>query len=96
MTLSDWLAEKRVADRLIVAGMRENCARRPQLCFAQAATELSRRGVKSDDPVLGLWVPGRIEVLGKHTDYCGGQSLLAAAERGFSCWRRRRMAACCK
>ncbi len=29
------------------------------------------------------FVPGRIEVLGKHTDYAGGRSLLAAVERGF-------------
>lgn len=29
------------------------------------------------------YVPGRIEVLGKHTDYGGGRSLLCAAERGF-------------
>jgi galactokinase len=29
------------------------------------------------------FVPGRIEVLGKHTDYADGRSLLAAAERGF-------------
>ena len=28
-------------------------------------------------------VPGRIEVLGKHTDYAGGRSLLCAVERGF-------------
>jgi len=28
-------------------------------------------------------VPGRIEVLGKHTDYAGGRSIVAAAERGF-------------
>ena len=31
-----------------------------------------------------LFVPGRIEVLGKHTDYAGGRSLTCAAERGFS------------
>lgn len=30
-----------------------------------------------------FWVPGRIEVLGKHTDYAGGRSLLCAVERGF-------------
>ncbi len=30
-----------------------------------------------------IWVPGRIEVLGKHTDYGGGRSLLCAVERGF-------------
>jgi galactokinase len=29
-------------------------------------------------------VPGRIEVLGKHTDYAGGRSLLCAVERGFA------------
>ncbi len=29
------------------------------------------------------WVPGRIEVLGKHTDYAGGSSMVVAAERGF-------------
>lgn len=31
-----------------------------------------------------IFVPGRIEVLGKHTDYGGGRSLLAAVERGFT------------
>ena len=30
------------------------------------------------------WVPGRLEFLGKHTDYCGGPSLLCAVERGFA------------
>lgn len=29
-----------------------------------------------------FFVPGRIEVLGKHTDYAGGRSLLCAMERG--------------
>lgn len=32
---------------------------------------------------MRLWVPGRIEFLGKHTDYAGGRSLLCAIERGF-------------
>jgi galactokinase len=30
-----------------------------------------------------IWVPGRIEVLGKHTDYAGGRSLVCALERGL-------------
>ena len=30
------------------------------------------------------FVPGRVEVLGKHTDYAGGRSLLAAVNRGIS------------
>ncbi|HEX2474738.1 MAG TPA: galactokinase family protein [Lacipirellulaceae bacterium] len=84
MMLSDWMAEERVAARLTAAGIRENCGALAASCFVQAATELTRRCIKPDEPVLGLWVPGRIEVLGKHTDYCGGQSLLAAVERGFS------------
>jgi galactokinase len=34
-------------------------------------------------PIVFL-VPGRIEILGKHTDYCGGRTMVAAAERGFA------------
>lgn len=30
-----------------------------------------------------LWVPGRVEVFGKHTDYCGGHSLVGAVPRGL-------------
>lgn len=29
------------------------------------------------------FVPGRIEFLGKHTDYCGGESIVCPIERGF-------------
>ncbi len=32
---------------------------------------------------IAFFVPGRIEVMGKHTDYCGGHSLVTAVERGF-------------
>ena len=32
----------------------------------------------------GFQVPGRVEVLGKHTDYAGGRSLLCATARGFA------------
>jgi len=35
------------------------------------------------EPAIRLWVPCRIEFLGKHTDYAGGRSLLCAIERGF-------------
>lgn len=30
------------------------------------------------------FVPGRVEIFGKHTDYAGGRSLLAAVPRGFA------------
>ena len=31
-----------------------------------------------------VFVPGRIEILGKHTDYAGGRTITCAAERGFA------------
>lgn len=31
-----------------------------------------------------FFVPGRIEFLGKHTDYCGGRSLVCAIDKGFN------------
>lgn len=34
-------------------------------------------------PAFAFSVPGRLEVLGKHTDYAGGHSLLASLDRGF-------------
>jgi galactokinase len=37
------------------------------------------------DPPRHVWfVPGRLEVFGKHTDYAGGRALVAAAPRGFA------------
>jgi galactokinase len=49
--------------------------------------ELATRGFATrfgDSSMAREWfVPGRIEVLGKHVDYAGGRSLLAAIDRGF-------------
>jgi galactokinase len=36
------------------------------------------------------WVPGRLEVFGKHTDYAGGRTLTAALPKGFACAARGR------
>jgi galactokinase len=36
------------------------------------------------------WVPGRLEVFGKHTDYAGGRTLVAALPRGFAVAAMRR------
>jgi galactokinase len=43
------------------------------------AARLTRYGLSTP----GFFVPGRIEVLGKHTDYAGGRSLLCAMDRGI-------------
>jgi galactokinase len=42
------------------------------------------RMTRGDEPRYLWWVPGRLEVLGKHTDYAGGRALVAAAPRGFA------------
>lgn len=40
---------------------------------------------KPETEVFTYFVPGRLEVLGKHTDYAGGHSLLFSLDRGFYC-----------
>ena len=35
-------------------------------------------------PEWAWFVPGRIEIFGKHTDYAGGRSLITAVSRGFA------------
>jgi galactokinase len=46
--------------------------------FARAARGLGGA------PETGVFVPGRIEFLGKHTDYAGGRSLVFATEQGIA------------
>jgi galactokinase len=50
--------------------------------FESARGQLDSMSRNAAEP-MGWFVPGRIEVLGKHTDYAGGRSLLCAVERGF-------------
>ena len=61
---------------------REGCVSKSRL-LAQAAVALSVAAAAGTGRPLGFFVPGRIEVLGKHTDYAGGRTMVAAAERGF-------------
>ncbi len=53
--------------------------------FAKAAAALSVT-CEADRVrrAMAFFVPGRIEVLGKHTDYAGGRTMVAAVERGFA------------
>lgn len=75
------------AIRLTDAGMSEAAAARTARRLerlSDALDDLSdvARANGAGEP-LTFWVPGRIEVLGKHTDYGGGRSLLCAVERGL-------------
>ena len=71
---------------LVAAGMSLAEAKSKTALFAECAAALASLhfdGGPADHP-LAFFVPGRIEVLGKHTDYAGGRSLLCAVERGFA------------
>ena len=67
--------------------MSEVEARRKQLLFESASRALPAGNISE---ILRWFVPGRIEVLGKHTDYAGGRSILCAAERGMCVAARER------
>jgi galactokinase len=51
--------------------------------FARAERVLAAARASDRTGPRAFFVPGRVEVLGKHTDYAGGRSLLAAVERGI-------------
>jgi len=53
--------------------------------YAQAAAALVHLTGEDNrrQNAAAFWVPGRVELAGKHTDYAGGWSLLAATPRGF-------------
>lgn len=72
-----------LAERLCVAGMPAEAAQGKGMLFARVAGHLLDRGVSADTMGVAAFVPGRIEVFGKHTDYCGGRSLLCTVERGL-------------
>ena len=47
-----------------------------------------------EPPPLALFVPGRVEFLGKHTDYCGGQSLVCPSSAAYASSPRRSPTRC--
>ena len=62
----------------------EALARHADKLYQAAANVLTRQmNLPADSPAVAVYVPGRIEFLGKHTDYAGGRSLLLAVDRGF-------------
>ena len=54
-----------------------------KIALCDLALAAFRRVTPSAAPVHAWWVPGRLEVFGKHTDYAGGRTLVAALPRGF-------------
>ncbi len=76
---------RELAAHLEAAGLGPNARLAKAEHFAQASTALTAlEGFKPAGPLRAFFVPGRIEVLGKHTDYAGGRSLVSATAQGFS------------
>ena len=72
-----------IEERLASEGLLPAEARRKRELFADVDGALQGLGHPRGVAARRWFVPGRIEVLGKHTDYAGGRSLLCAIGRGF-------------
>ncbi|HET7220524.1 MAG TPA: galactokinase family protein [Vicinamibacterales bacterium] len=70
-----------LAGRLESSGLRAAVARQTGERFVTLLRRLSDGAAR--EPWSAWFVPGRIEVLGKHTDYAGGRSLICTVERGI-------------
>jgi galactokinase len=79
---------KTFVDRLVGAGFSTTQSLARARVYFSAAEALARLKAGDGDfpakPAAAFLVPGRIEFLGKHTDYAGGRSLLCAVDRGFA------------
>ncbi len=76
--------QNELADCLAQSGLGPDACRKKGGLFAEATKALRASGTGNGNAALhAFFVPGRIEVLGKHTDYAGGRSMVVAAERGF-------------
>lgn len=73
---------QRIAEALQRAGMPEGDLAGRVVLIESVVTEF--RAATGREPSWVWWVPGRIELFGKHTDYAGGRSLVAAVPRGFA------------
>jgi galactokinase len=71
----------RLEETLSEAGLTAAEARRKRELFQ--GVDAAFRDSVGAEPALRWFVPGRVEILGKHTDYAGGRSLLCAVGRGF-------------
>lgn len=77
-------ADDYLSQRAVASGMTAESSAEKRGMFAAAAKRLVDEGVGAETAATAIWVPGRIEIAGKHTDYAGGRSLLAATSKGFT------------
>jgi galactokinase len=77
-----------IAQHFESLGMPAVYAASREALFAQL--EQRAASILDGAPEARRFTPGRIEIFGKHTDYAGGHSLLAAVPRGIALAARRR------
>jgi galactokinase len=82
LKLSD-LQNYQALDRRLVAKAGAEHVQRFVKHFMGLGQFLTALGQDENAEVLASFTPGRIEVLGKHTDYAGGHSLVCAVAHGF-------------
>ena len=76
-----------LVDMLIDRGLDRSEAGPKRALFDAVVARLAGlpRAPAADARDVGAWwVPGRLEVFGKHTDYAGGRTLVCAVPRGFA------------
>jgi galactokinase len=83
VNLGQLLARDQRIQLLTACGLQQQSAEVKAELFGQVAVALQQMGVTAEQPLQACFVPGRIEVLGKHTDYAGGHTLVTAVEQGF-------------
>jgi len=83
-TLGNFADGPALRDTLAARGLDEFVAVRKSAALARCRDRMREADLPDRAPACAFLVPGRIEVLGKHTDYAGGRSLLACAEQGFA------------
>lgn len=79
---SCWQLED-LSDSAVLSRLGPVASDRRKDLIMQAAAALQSRPTASSEAHL-IWVPGRIEIAGKHTDYAGGRSLIASTEQGIA------------
>ena len=73
---------RHIAERLVERGLDPPNVEPTAALYDQALAAFRRS--THEEPRCVWWVPGRLEVFGKHTDYAGGRTLVAAMPRGFA------------
>lgn len=82
-TLNSFANQSYTAEILEAHGVSKEVSTAKATLFAEAAQLLQDNGVDGSCAAHAFFIPGRVEVLGKHTDYAGGRSLIMAISKAF-------------